>query len=155
MPPLHRLRQVPFWEEVFYAERRAGAIVAAFTETVTDPVLKAALALQGQEETRHANLIRVMIDRYGLDAPERPIEDFGTDIETSFKDFGFGECLELDSWVSACSRSRGNRTTFQGDHANLLDVDVRGNAPASSSSSTGWPTRKPARAGLHGRSRRW
>ena len=92
---LHRLRQVPFWEEVFYAERRAGAIVAAFTETATDPVLKAALALQGQEETRHANLIRVMIDRYGLDAPERPIEDLGTDIETSFKDFGFGECLEL------------------------------------------------------------
>jgi hypothetical protein len=94
---LHRLRQVPFWEEVFYAERRAGAIVAAFTETITDPVLKAALALQGQEETRHANLIRVMIDRYGLDAPERPIGDLGADIETSCKDFGFGECL--DSFV--------------------------------------------------------
>ena len=29
---LHRLRSVPFWEEVFYTERRAGAIVAAFTE---------------------------------------------------------------------------------------------------------------------------
>jgi hypothetical protein len=94
---LHRLRQVPFWEEVFYAERRAGAIVAAFTETVTDPVLKAALALQGEEETRHADLIRVMRDRYGLDAPERPIGDLGADIETAFKDFGFGECL--DSFV--------------------------------------------------------
>ena len=91
---LHRLRQVPFWEEVFYAERRAGAIVAAFTETVSDPVLKGALALQGQEEARHADLIRVMIDRYGLDAPERPIGDLGTDIETSFKDFGFGECFD-------------------------------------------------------------
>ena len=32
---LHRLRQVPFWEDVLYFERRAGAIVAAFTETVT------------------------------------------------------------------------------------------------------------------------
>jgi hypothetical protein len=94
---LHRLRQVPFWEEVFYSERRAGAIVAAFTETVTDPVLKSALAMQGEEETRHANLIRVMVDRYGLDAPERPIEDLGANIETSFKDFGFGECL--DSFV--------------------------------------------------------
>jgi hypothetical protein len=85
---------VPFWEEVFYAERRAGAIVAAFTETVTDPVLKAALALQGREESRHGDLIRVMIDRYGLDAPERPIEDLGPDIETKFKDFGFGECFD-------------------------------------------------------------
>jgi hypothetical protein len=91
---LHRLRQVPFWGDVFHAERRAGAIVAAFTETITDPVLKRALALQGQEEARHGNLIRVMIDRYGLDAPERPIGDLGRDIETSFKDFGFGECFD-------------------------------------------------------------
>jgi hypothetical protein len=91
---LHHLRQVPFWEEVFYAERRAGAIVAAFTETVADPVVKAALALQREEETRHANLIRVMIQRYGLDAPERPIEGLGADVETNFKDFGFGECLD-------------------------------------------------------------
>jgi len=91
---LHRLQSVPFWEEVFYTERRAGAIVAAFTETVADPVLKAALALQGEEETRHANLIRVMIDKYGLSAPERPMEDLGADIETRFKDFGFGECLD-------------------------------------------------------------
>src|ERR1700750_240049 len=91
---LHRLRSVPFWEEVFYTERRAGAIVARFTETVSDPMLKQALALQGEEETRHANLIRVMIDRYGLNAPERPMEDLGPDIETRFKDFGFGECLD-------------------------------------------------------------
>jgi hypothetical protein len=91
---LHRLQSVPFWEEVFYTERRAGAIVAAFTPTVSDPVVKAALALQGEEETRHANLIRVMIDKYGLDAPERPMEDLGPDVETRFKDFGFGECLD-------------------------------------------------------------
>jgi hypothetical protein len=91
---LQRMQAVPFWEEVFYTERRAGAIVAAFTETVRDPVLKKAIALQGEEETRHANLIRVMIDKYGLDAPERPMEDLGPDIETRFKDFGFGECLD-------------------------------------------------------------
>jgi hypothetical protein len=91
---LQRLRSVPFWEEVFYTERRAGAIVAAFTETVTDPIMKEALALQGQEETRHAELIRVMIDRYGLDAPERPLEDISDNIERRFKDFGFGECLD-------------------------------------------------------------
>lgn len=94
---LHRLRSVPFWGEVFYTERRAGAIVAAFTETVADPVLKEALALQGREETRHASLIRMMIDKYGLDAPERPMEDISQDIETRFKDFGFGE--RLDSFL--------------------------------------------------------
>jgi hypothetical protein len=91
---LHRLRSVPFWDEVFYTERRAGAIVAAFTETVADPVLREALALQGLEETRHARLIRVMIEKYGLDAAERPMEDISKNIETRFKDFGFGECLD-------------------------------------------------------------
>ena len=91
---LTRLRAVPFWEEVFYTERRAGAIVAAFTKTVDDPVLNKALALQGEEESRHALLIRVMIDKYGLDAPERPLEDISDNIDRRFKDFGFGECLD-------------------------------------------------------------
>ena len=27
---LARIRGVPFWEEVYYAERRAGALIAAF-----------------------------------------------------------------------------------------------------------------------------
>jgi len=91
---LERMRSVPFWEEVFYTERRAGAIVQAFTETVDDPILKKALALQGEEETRHARLIRVMIEKYGLDAPERPLEDISDNIDRRFKDFGFGECLD-------------------------------------------------------------
>ena len=54
---LHRLRSVPFWEEVFYTERRAGAIVAAFTGTVTDPVLRDALALQGEEERDRKSVV--------------------------------------------------------------------------------------------------
>ncbi len=91
---LKRLRDVPFWDEVFYTERRAGAIVTEFTKTVTDPVLKEALALQGKEETRHAKLISVMIEKYDLQANMRPLEDISTDIETRFKDFGFGECLD-------------------------------------------------------------
>ena len=91
---LTRLKSVPFWEEVFYTERRAGAIVAAFTETVTDPVLKEAIALQGFEEARHAKLIRVMIEKYGIDAAERPLEDVSDNVETRFKDFGFGECMD-------------------------------------------------------------
>jgi hypothetical protein len=91
---LTRLRSVPFWQEVFYTERRAGAIVKAFTDTVTDPVLKHAIALQGAEEARHAELIRVMIERYGIEAEEIPMETLPADIETAFKDFGFGECVD-------------------------------------------------------------
>ena len=70
---LQRLKSVPFWEEVFYTERRAGAIVAAFVETIKDPVMKEAVALQGREEARHAKMIRVMIEKYNIDAAERPL----------------------------------------------------------------------------------
>jgi len=91
---LGRLRSVPFWQEVYHTERRAGAIVAAFTPTVQDPVVREAVALEGVEETRHADLIRVMIDRYGLDATEQPMEQLPANIETAFIDFGFGECMD-------------------------------------------------------------
>jgi hypothetical protein len=91
---LGRLRSVPFWQEVYHTERRAGAIVAAFTPMVQDPLVREAVALQGVEETRHAQLIRVMIDRYGLEATEQPIEQFPPNLETAFIDFGFGECMD-------------------------------------------------------------
>jgi len=91
---LARLKSVPFWEEVFYTERRAGAIVKAFTATIDDPVIREAVALQGLEEVRHAQLIRTMINRYGINAAERPLEDVSDNVETRFKDFGFGECMD-------------------------------------------------------------
>jgi hypothetical protein len=91
---LTRLRSVPFWQEVYHTERRAGAIVAAFTPMVQDPLVREAVALQGVEEARHAQLIRVMIDRYGLQATEQPIETFPPNLETAFIDFGFGECMD-------------------------------------------------------------
>jgi hypothetical protein len=91
---LARLRGVPFWQEVYHTERRAGAIVDAFRPQVFDPLVREAVALQGVEESRHANLIRVMIDRYGLEATEQPLEEFPANLETAFIDFGFGECLD-------------------------------------------------------------
>ena len=68
---LERLRGIPFWQEVLYTERRAGAIVAAYAETITDPLVREAVMLQGFEEARHAELLRLMIRRYGVVAEER------------------------------------------------------------------------------------
>jgi hypothetical protein len=87
---LVRPRGVPFWQEVYHTERRAGTIVDAFTPHVVDPVVREAVALQGVEEIRHAKLIRVMIDHYSLNATEQPMEVFPADLETAFIDFGFG-----------------------------------------------------------------
>lgn len=91
---LQRLRAVPFWQEVLHTERRAGAIVEAFARGIEDPVVRAAVALQGREEARHAALLRVMIRRYGIDAVEQPLEALNPDTETAFIDFGYGECVD-------------------------------------------------------------
>jgi len=94
---LARMRAVPYWEEVFYAERRAGMVVRAFAETLSDPLMREAVDLQGLEESRHARLIRAMIRRYGIAAEEKPVARLPDDIRTAFLDFGYGECV--DSFV--------------------------------------------------------
>lgn len=91
---LERLRNVPFWPEVYHTERRAGAIVNAFAPHVADPTVRGALELQGFEERRHADLIGVMIERYEINVTAQPLEALPADLETAFIDFGFGECLD-------------------------------------------------------------
>ena len=126
---LTRLKSVPFWEEVFYTERRAGAIVAEFVKTVKDPVMKEAVALQGFEEARHAKLIRVMIEKYGIDAAERPLEDVSDNVETRFKDFGFGECMDSFLGFGVFKIAMAIAIPAQGDVPDLRNPDVRGNPP--------------------------
>ena len=98
---LGRLRSVPFWQEVYHTERRAGAIVTAFTPMVMDPLVREAVALQGVEEARHATLLRVMIERYWLDVTEQPLESFPRDLETAFIDFGAFKAARQSEFLPA------------------------------------------------------
>jgi hypothetical protein len=92
---LHRLRAIPFWQEVLYTERRAGAIVDAYAQTIADPLVREAVALQGFEEARHAELLREMVRRYRIAAEERPLDEpLSADLRRAFADFGYGECLD-------------------------------------------------------------
>jgi len=91
---LGRLRAIPFWQEVLYTERRAGAIVAAYAATIGDPLVREAVTLQGFEEARHAELLRLMIQHYGIAAEERPPDPPSGDLFRAFADFGYGECLD-------------------------------------------------------------
>jgi hypothetical protein len=93
-PALARLRSIPFWQEVLYTERRAGAIVAAYAATIADPLVREAVTLQGFEEARHAELLRLMIRRYGVTVEERQPDMPSGDLLRAFADFGYGECLD-------------------------------------------------------------
>lgn len=91
---LDRLRGIPFWAKALETERKAGALVGTYAETVSDPVLRAAIALQGEEETRHARLIQTLIERYDIQVAEPPDQALPSNMEQAFTTFGFEECLD-------------------------------------------------------------
>jgi hypothetical protein len=93
---LRRLRAFPFWSYARSIEERAGRMVSRFAATLEDPVIRAAVALQGVEEARHGRLMAHVLERYGIDAPVIPIGDPPAR-KDDFCIFGFGECT--DSFV--------------------------------------------------------
>ncbi len=89
---LSRLRSIPFWQQALMTEEGAGGMVSRFAETVEDPLMREAIALQGQEEERHGRLIRFLLNYYGIEIKEADSQfDEG---ERAFIDFGFEECLD-------------------------------------------------------------
>ncbi len=87
------LRGIPFWGEALKVETNAGLMVTAFAQTVTDPLLRDAIALQGREEARHAQLLEVMMQRYGIEV-QRPDVRLPENLAAAFIDLGHEECLD-------------------------------------------------------------
>ena len=90
---IDRLRSIPFWGVALAAEKNAGVMVTRYAQTVTDPQIREALAMQGVEETRHGRLLEAMLAFYGIAvAPvAAPSDDFS---ERAFLDFGYEECID-------------------------------------------------------------
>ncbi|WP_445628984.1 ferritin-like domain-containing protein [Nostoc sp. DSM 114167] len=91
---LESLRSIPFWREALNTEQEAGVMVNAFAATISDPLLKEAIALQGMGEVRHGKLIKFLIERYDIQISPPPEPVLPSNIKTAFLDFGFGECLD-------------------------------------------------------------
>ena len=90
---IDRLRSIPFWSVALAAEKNAGVMVTRYAQTVTDPHIREALAMQGVEETRHGRLLEEMLGFYDIAvAPiPAPSDDFS---ERAFLDFGYEECID-------------------------------------------------------------
>lgn len=91
---LARLRGIPFWQIALQTERQAGVMVSAFAETITDPMIREAIALQAKEETRHGRLLEFLIKHYDVPINEPAPPTVPPNIAQEFIDFGFGECLD-------------------------------------------------------------
>jgi hypothetical protein len=91
---LERLRAIPFWGIARAMERKAGIVVAAFAQSVDDPIIREAVTVQAVEEARHARLMAHMIERYGLTAADVDIGLVDHSRE-AFITFGYEECLDF------------------------------------------------------------
>lgn len=81
---LERIRSIPFWKEALSTERQAGAMVSAFAATISDPLLREAIALQALEETRHSRLIEFLINHYNIQISQPPEPVLPSNIKTAF-----------------------------------------------------------------------
>ena len=115
---LARLKRLPVWDEAVRTEAATAVKVQTLGETETDPILKEAIALQGYEEGRHAEIIALLTRKYGIPTapfgePERPKDPKWTFLRT-----GYGECL--DSFFAFGLFDIGRRTEYF--HEDLIAV---------------------------------
>jgi hypothetical protein len=115
---LARLKSLPVWDEAARTEAATAVKVQTLGETETDPILKEAIALQGYEEGRHAEIISLLTKTYGIPTapfgpPEKPKNPTWTFLRT-----GYGECL--DSFFAFGLFDIGRRTEFF--HNDIVDL---------------------------------
>lgn len=89
-----RLTSLPIWDIAVQTEGKAALRMKYYAETVSDPLVKKAVALNGFEEQRHKDVLHHMVTFYGITlAPEPPYEAWHGP-EQGFMRTGFGECVD-------------------------------------------------------------
>jgi hypothetical protein len=91
---LSRLRALPVWDEAVKTEAETAMKVTELGKVQTDPKLKEAISLQGYEEQRHADILKIMTSRYKLEVHSKPNLTPPPDPEWAFLRVGYGECFD-------------------------------------------------------------
>jgi hypothetical protein len=88
-----RLASLPIWEEAVRTEAETALAVITMGKAEKDPLLSEAISLQGYEEERHAQILKLLTQKYGIPVPEftnLPPRD----PSFTFMRIGYGECFD-------------------------------------------------------------
>lgn len=88
-----RLASLPIWEEAVRTESETALAVLTMGKAEKDPALSKAITLQGYEEQRHAQILTLLTQKYGIDIPAFTTEA-PRDPAFMFMRIGYGECFD-------------------------------------------------------------
>ena len=115
---LGRLKALPIWNEAVKTEAFTALEVQTLGRVEPDPLLARAIALQGYEEGRHAAILRLLTQHYGIPVdpfePPKPPKD----PLWAFMSTGYAECL--DSFFAFGLFAMGRRSRYF--PAALIDI---------------------------------
>jgi hypothetical protein len=98
-PPLtreaeKRLTGLPFWDVAVRTEGYASTRMQAMADTVGDPLIRSAIALNAFEEARHKHVLHHMLDFYKIPLAKEPPYIAPRNAEWKFICTGYGECFD-------------------------------------------------------------
>ncbi|CAG9168538.1 hypothetical protein LMG23992_01179 [Cupriavidus laharis] len=91
---LQRVTSLPIWDIAVQTEGRASIRVKTFAETVTDPLLRSALDMDGGEEARHKVVLSKLVEAYGIPLAPEPDYPPPDDPEWGWLVTGYSECID-------------------------------------------------------------
>ena len=91
---LARLTSLPIWDIAVQTEGKAGLRVQTYGDTVADPLLRQAIALNAFEEKRHKHVLHNMVQAYGIRLAPEPAYVTPRDPEWAFMVTGYSECID-------------------------------------------------------------
>jgi hypothetical protein len=91
---LARLKALPIWNEAVRTEAETALKVQTLGAAEPDPLLSEAITLQGYEEGRHAAILRLLTEHYGIEVEPFEAPAVPRDPVWEFLSTGYGECID-------------------------------------------------------------
>ena len=91
---LKRITSLPIWDIAVQTEGRAMLRARAYADTVSDPLLHAALAMDAGEEARHKVVLSHLVENYGIPLEPEPEYEMPEDPEWDWLVTGYSECID-------------------------------------------------------------
>jgi hypothetical protein len=92
--PFRRLTALPIWNIAVQIEGRASIAVTTYGESIADPLLRAAIRMNGGEEARHKEVLSKMVAFYGIVLDPEPPYPPPNNAEWAFMTTGYAECID-------------------------------------------------------------